>query len=777
MPRFPILIVLGSWSLFCAGVAFELWAKHRNPLPPGALFALAAVPWVIAKMVSDRSSAWLPALRERMERHTEQVDALPQKYNWLWIALAAGTGLYLELVLIRFHASCFQLFAFFKNFSLLSCFLGLGIGYALGNRRPLFTPVVLPLLAFQAILLHVMRYTGIEPMLHNPIAETLALGLEQSQDWVHAATVYGFLFFVFSFNALLFIPLGHLASRLMDRAPRLVAYSWNLVGSLAGILAFFALSFIWSPPALWLGLGALAVMVFLRGHQTAAAVSAVALVCVVGLGFRPGQYDLYSPYQILSLTFNRTEHPTVNVNHVYFQKILRLDTPPPPEAHEDLHIAYRYYNLPYVFKPSPQDVLIVGAGTGNDVAAAVRSGAEHIDAVEIDPAILWLGHELHPESPYQSPAVRARVNDARAHIRNTDQKYDLIVFGLLDSHTLLSNLSGVRLDSYIYTVEALKEARARLKDDGVICLTFVVIREELGRKLHLMLSEAFDGRTPLAIRTKYDGGVAFIIGNNTDASTLASAVPADMVDLTPVASSGQIIADVSTDDWPFFYMPVKSYPVTYAIMVAVLLAVSFFFVRGMMPLGRGGFSAPCFLLGAGFMLLETKAITELALFYGSTWVVVAVVIAAILTMAFLANLLLIRLGSVNTVIVYTLLLASIAVRLGLDVFDTGMGLWLDRIVMTAILTLPLFFAGLAFSSELKKAPSVGVALSSNLLGAMLGGCLEYNSMYFGYRSLYVLAIVLYALAFATSLWRRTAGAAEEAPAPVGTKPATAGARK
>ena len=107
-----------------------------------------------------------------------------------------------------------------------------------------------------------------------------------------------------------------------------MAYSWNLIGSLAGILAFFGLSFIWSPPLLWLALGALAVMVFLRGHMTAAAVSAVALVCVVGLGFRAGQYDLYSPYQILSLRFNRTEHPTVNVNHVYFQKILRLDTPP-----------------------------------------------------------------------------------------------------------------------------------------------------------------------------------------------------------------------------------------------------------------------------------------------------------------------------------------------------------------------------------------------------------------------------------------------------------------
>jgi hypothetical protein len=73
-------------------------------------------------------------------------------------------------------------------------------------------------------------------------------------------------------------------------------------------------------------------------------------------------------------------------------------------------------------------------------------------------------------------------------------------------------------------------------------------------------------------------------------------------------------------------------------------------------------------------------------------------------------------------------------------------------VRTVVLTLPLFFAGLAFSTEMKRAMSVAVALSSNLLGAMLGGCLEYNAMYFGYRSLYVLALVVYAAALVASLW-------------------------
>jgi hypothetical protein len=66
--------------------------------------------------------------------------------------------------------------------------------------------------------------------------------------------------------------------------------------------------------------------------------------------------------------------------------------------------------------------------------------------------------------------------------------------------------------------------------------------------------------------------------------------------------------------------------------------------------------------------------------------------------------------------------------------------------MTTVLTLPLFFAGFAFSNELRKASSVSIALSSNLLGAMLGGFLEYNSMYFGYRALYLIALLAYGLA-------------------------------
>ena len=145
----PIFGTLISWSIFCLGAAAE-YQRQGGALLCFLLIVAAGAPWIAAYFIARRSRKWLPRLEARMHEHAAFVDALPQKYLWLWIALAAGVGLFLELVVIRFHGCCFQLFAFFKNFSLLSCFLGLGIGYADAAENPtLFTPLVLPMLAVQ----------------------------------------------------------------------------------------------------------------------------------------------------------------------------------------------------------------------------------------------------------------------------------------------------------------------------------------------------------------------------------------------------------------------------------------------------------------------------------------------------------------------------------------------------------------------------------------------------------------------------------------------------
>ena len=116
-----------------------------------------------------------------------------------------------------------------------------------------------------------------------------------------------------------------------------------------------------------------------------------------------------------------------------------------------------FYQWPYnVFGDTFDNVLVLGAGSGTDVAAALRHGAKHVDAVEIDPVILRLGAERHPDRPYADPRVRVVNDDARHFLATTATRYDLIVFALIDSLTVQSSFSGVRLESYMFTEESFR---------------------------------------------------------------------------------------------------------------------------------------------------------------------------------------------------------------------------------------------------------------------------------------------------------------------------------
>jgi hypothetical protein len=717
----------------------------------GVVTFLAAV-WVLSVR---RRDIWWPHLRKILEAHTDVLDGLPERQLGWWIGLASGVGLFVELMIIRWHASTFQLFAYYKNVSLLAAFLGLGIGYAMGRRRPVMTPLVLPALGLQFVVMYYLRNSRIQGQLQNPVSEQLAFDLPNVSTLSHLTISYGFLILVFGFTVLTCIPLGHLASRLMLRRPALVAYGWNLLGSLVGIGLFSLLSYAWTPPSVWLIMATLGIIPFLA-HS---ALMIIPSLLVVGSALtilitpsRTNLVDVYSPYQILSLRMEQGRLPWLQVNHVYYQRILDLSRQAQDNNPSVKKVA-DYYELPYWFKPRAEQVLVVGSGMGNDVAAGLRQQAGRIDAVEIDPVILNYGRTLHPERPYSDRRLEAILDDARNFIRRTDRRYDLIVYGLLDSHTLLSGMSNVRLDSFVYTVEAFREARARLTSNGVIAMTFSLLSKQVGRKLFLMLREAFDEQNPRVFQTEYDDGYMFVIGPGLPSSVVRWDLP--VREVTTEFSSDTIRADVSTDDWPFLYMPVRTYPISYVVMVSVLIAISLLALRQFMPLAIGRFSPVCFFLGAGFMLVETKGITELGLTYGNTWHVVSFVIAGILIMAFLANMLIMRLGMPHPAVTYGLL--GGVLLLGMTVSGAslaGLPPAMEKILATTLVTSPLFFSGFAFSGELDRFGDISGALSSNLLGAMLGGFLEYNSMYFGFRSLYVFALALYGLALVSSLRAR-----------------------
>jgi hypothetical protein len=282
----------------------------------------------------------------------------------------------------------------------------------------------------------------------------------------------------------------------------------------------------------------------------------------------------------------------------------------------------------------------------------------------------------------------------------------------------------------------------------MISLSFAVLSDALGRKIYLMLQQVFDGRPPACVKAYYDGSVIFLESNDKNWALPPPLVSnAGFTDVTARYADASLHADVSTDDWPFFYKPRRVYPVSYLIMIAQILLLSLLLGGNFLAESPRFSHLSFFFLGVGFMLVETKGITEMGLTWGNTWQVIGCVIAGILTMAFLGNCLVHWLKIKRTLIPYLFLLAALAVgwlaaRSG-GFPSTAFG----RMETVVVLTVPLLFSGIVFSTLLSARGYISGIMAMNLLGAILGGLLEYNSMYLGFRALYLMAMACYILAF------------------------------
>ena len=734
----PLAIVARSakaWSVSLVATGFLLVCV--------ATIATAAFYYALKKLV--------PFIDASAQSQARFLDTLNAKYADAAILFSAALSLLLELCIIRWQSSILPFFAFYKNFSLLACFVGLGLGYALATRDRIPLVIVLPLLAWQFGFMTIVRY-GLDIDLNTvPFREQLTMGIGVG-NLSQILLLYGLLALVFLITALTFIPVGQLCGRLMERRSKLPAYGLNLLGSLLGVLLMLVASFLWTPPLAWFALCFLAILLFTLKTPSLMMVGlSFTVLCTIVLAWpvNPLWNRVYSAYQLLEI--GRSEDTGLTLIRAaghYYQNVYDFSDAGSTRWSK----ARGYYNFPYKAHPTLANVAIVGAGTGNDVAAALRSGAEHVEAIEIDPAIQLTGKLSHPEKPYNDARVHAVVNDARSFLRTTEQKFDLVVYGMLDSHTLLSQGSSVRLDSFVYTVEGLREARARLKPDGMLSLSFSVLSDALGRKIYLMLQQAFDGRPPICLEAGFGGSIIFLESNNEKWAIPPQLVErAGFTDKTAFYADPALHADVSTDDWPFFYMPQRIYPVSYLIMVFQLLALSLLVAVNFLP-ERPKFShLSFFFLGAGFMLIETKGITEMGLTFGNTWQVIGIVIAGILTMAFLGNCAVQWLNIRRPLTPYLFLFAALCV--GWYVARAGgfASTPLGRLETCIVLTLPLLFSGIVFSTLLSSKGRVSGMMAMNLLGAVCGGLLEYNSMYFGFRFLYLLAIGCYLLAFVSEL--------------------------
>ena len=229
-----------------------------------------------------------------------------------------------------------------------------------------------------------------------------------------------------------------------------------------------------------------------------------------------------------------------------------------PRYFDISQVRYSHYNLAFEFKPNVHRILIVGAGTGNDAAAALRHGVEQIDCVEIDPQIYALGKELHPERPYDSPHVRMYLTDARAFLKHASGPYDMIWFGLLDTHPG-SSYNNRRVDHYVYTLQCFQEARHLLAPDGVFLMNFAARRPWISDRLHGMVTQVF-GHEPIAFHAGYQGTQYGVSGE----LTLVTGNQPLTVDGVPelwvqeyIKAHEITLPDTTrptTDDWPYLYL-------------------------------------------------------------------------------------------------------------------------------------------------------------------------------------------------------------------------------
>jgi spermidine synthase len=738
--------------------------------------------------------------------------------------------LFLELAAIRWFPAHVLYLTFFTNIVLLACFLGMSVGCLAANHRRNYlkwSPFLLTIALLGALFVEISSGSFVKfDVGHQASPQLVFFGTEYNiQDLSrYAIPVEVLCGFFFLMIALAMVGPGQELGRALNRwTNRVQAYSINISGSIVGILLFALGSWLQLSPLWWFSLVALGLAYFLfvspgrhfRRVFSFAPLVALLLIAMVSLaaytpihndyvGQREAQH-IWSPYYRIDFKQNDL---SLSVNLIYHQQMVSRNE------------VFPAYALPHLLnrdsgRPAFKDVMIIGAGSGNDVSRALQWGADHVDAVEIDPAIYGLGRQYHPDHPYQDSRVQIHLDDGRNFLRATDRKYDLIIYALVDSLVLHSGYSNIRLESYLFTNQAFADVKRHLKPGGTFVIYNYFRQGWLAARLQNGLEDVFGAGNSLVLTLPYRkviepetatfGDFTVFFAGDTNALRTAftnhpeyalrqDQVPGPAapngfsgVAQTNVAQSDDkgkpsgwerfglaTVAPVeggirtATDNWPFLYLRSPMIPTLslrgMVIMgvLALLLIVVFLPRRKVANLSvraNGALNLQMFFLGAGFMLVETKAVVSMALLFGSTWVVNSVVFFAVLVMILLANLWTLksrtpRLGLYYAGLFVTLVLNTL---IPLDFF-LGMNRTLQVTGACLLVFAPILFAGLIFAALFKRTAEPDRSFGFNIAGAMIGGLAEYSSMLLGFQYVVLVAILFYALSALGS--RRSTSATE-----------------
>jgi SAM-dependent methyltransferase len=697
--------------------------------------------------------------------------------------------LFLELSCIRWFASYVIFLQFFTNVVLIASFLGMSCGCLAARARQDWLSHF-PLIAFSTIVAAFATTAAY----HFWSGLAVDIGGQNSPQEVFFGTEYrnpdvaqfvvpieaiAAIFFVLI--ALMFVGLGQVLGRAFDAYPnRVLGYTLNIGGSMAGIAGFSLLSFLQAPPAIWFLISCIGVAYLLHQNGALSRPRGLALISlVVAVGMPSGwlsrdvHVTRWSPYYMVD---HDVGAGAISVSGIAHQNIVPFASAGSP--YSLIHLLQQHSGgAPF------RDSLIIGAGSGNDLTHALKFGAERIDAVEIDPVIQDIGRHYHPDHPYQDPRVIPHLDDGRHFLRTTDHKYDLVAYALVDSLILHSGYANIRLESYLFTKEAFAEVRRVLKPDGVFVMYNFFRQGWIVERIAAMVEETF-GCKPTVLSLPYRerlsdtsiDGFTMIIGGcnpriadafakhpnfwldpvpprNLDIDGFAvnpAALPADQsgayLRISPTKIDSHAAMLETSDDWPFLYLHGRLIPdFTLRSMVLVgLLGLGMVYL--FLPGRRVALDSRMFFLGAAFMLLETKAVVQMALLFGSTWLVNSSVFFTVLLLILLANLYVLKVQRVDLRRHYLGLAVCLAVgaMVPVDVFLTGGVLW-RYLAPCALALSPMFFAGVIFARSFADAKQPELAFGSNIAGAVVGGLAESLSMLLGFQHLLLVALLLYGL--------------------------------
>ena len=700
--------------------------------------------------------------------------------NQTWgLFLISILGLFLETLFIRWIGTEIRIFAYLQNTILVVCFLGLGIGMFTSSRSIEIKQSLIPLTVFLVLMSIPLTRVAL-----GSTSEMLST-LDDLVIWSNAAAVglgnrivlliaglaltYGVLILIVD----TFVPLGRILGRLINANPKPIwAYSVNIFGSILGTWLFVLLSFFYQPPFLWFLITAalLAVFIFWSNRDKRLNFALLGLILLFSwfASQVPGALKVvWSPYQKLVVretVGDEIGNYVVEVNNSSYQDIMDLSDPyvsANPEIFPPEFKGLSQYDIPLLLHPNPKSFLVVGSGTGNDVAAALRHDVSSVTAVEIDPAIISIGQELHPEQPYSSPQVTIINDDARSFFATSEEKYDVISFGLLDSHTTTS-LTNARLDHYVYTRESLMQAKSRLNKGGVLSLTFYAQRLFIADRMQRALEEVFD-QPPLIFVAEPNaygrGGVMFITGdleniqNQLKENTrLAAYIKQQQATYNlQLAQTTKII----TDDWPYLYLETQKIPTLYYLLVGVMILI---FVRSYRKWKASENPSLInrtfwhfFFLGAAFLLLEVQNISKASVVLGNTWQVNVVIISSVLGLALVANWIAYKFPKIPIVPVYILLIATAVGLYFVDLARFGFLPYpVKALIVGSLTSLPMLFSGVIFVRSFAIAEDKSNALGANLIGALVGALLQSVTFVVGIKALLLLVAALYFLSLLTA---------------------------